>query len=128
MPAKMPAKEPSPSLTPVSGGWDPPALFGAGEHAFESWALAASALAQEMAQFVQSRLQEDMKSWARLASCRDPGEAFQCQCRFAEKAVADYLDEAGKLSALAMTLSTKGIAPQAETAPALAPTKKSPIA
>jgi len=48
-----------------------------------------NALSQEIAQFTQNRLQEDMAAWSTLASCNSPEDAFECQRRFAQQATAD---------------------------------------
>ena len=61
-----------------------------------------SAFAEEMTHFVQTRWQNDMETWAKLTTCRNRNDAIECQQRYAEKAMADYLDEFGKLSGLAM--------------------------
>jgi len=50
-------------------------------------------------------MQADSETMAKLMRCRDPGDALQCQCQAAEKAVRDYLDEAEKLSGLATKLA-----------------------
>ena len=72
------------------------------------WARAIAALTEEMGQFVQSRFQEDMGIWGKLTSCKDVSQAFECQRQFIEKATADYIDEANKLSQLTMTIASDG--------------------
>ena len=47
-------------------------------------------------------MQADWETLTALMNCRDPATMFQCQCQAAEKALKAYLDEAGKLSRLAM--------------------------
>jgi hypothetical protein len=74
-----------------------------GNRAFESWTQsdanmmgrAATKLSQELVAFWQSRFQADR--WKAFASCHNPGEFFECQRQFAEKATAQYCDEASKL-------------------------------
>ena len=81
------------------------ALFQVSEGALTSWIQGTSELAMEMGNFARSRMEADWKTVAKLMSCRDPGSIFQCQCEAAEKAVKDYLDEAGKLAGLATNLA-----------------------
>jgi hypothetical protein len=77
-----------------------------GNRAFESWTQsdanmmgrAATELSQELVAFWQSRFQADMDGWKALPSCHNPGEFFECQRQFAEKATAQYCDEASKLA------------------------------
>jgi hypothetical protein len=76
-----------------------------GNHAFESWAQSgtnmvahAADLSEELMGFWQSRFEADLNEWRALASCRNPGEFFECQKQFAEKAMAQYRDEANKLT------------------------------
>jgi hypothetical protein len=77
-----------------------------GNRAFESWTQsdanilgrAATELSQELMAFWQSRFQADMDGWKAFASCHNPGEFFECQRQFAEKATAQYCDEASKLT------------------------------
>jgi hypothetical protein len=68
-----------------------------------------NALSQEIAQFTQSRLQEDMAAWSTLASCSSPEDAFACQRRLAENATAGYVTEVTKLSQMMMSLASEGL-------------------
>jgi len=68
--------------------------------AFECWARGMSTLSHDMAQFMQSRLLDDSTMWEKLATCRDPADAFECQSKFAAKASADYTEAAQKFSRL----------------------------
>jgi len=67
-----------------------------------------NALSQEIAQFTQNRLQEDMAAWSTLASCNSPDDAFACQRRFAERATAGYAAEVTKLWQMMMSLANEG--------------------
>jgi Phasin protein len=77
-----------------------------GNRAFESWTQfdanmngrATTELSQELMAFWQSRFQADMDGWKAFAPCHNPGEYFECQRQFAEKATAQYCDEASKLT------------------------------
>lgn len=95
------------SKAPPTTGWDPAALIDASQLAFKCWAHAVSALSEEMGQFVQSRLQEDLSIWTKLTTCKDPGQAFECQRMFVQKATTDYLDEFNKLSRLTMNIASE---------------------
>jgi hypothetical protein len=83
----------------------------------ESWAelsagmmKSATEISQEMMTFSQNQLRADMDAWKAVASCRDPGELFACQREFAEKATAQYFDEASKLTSRILTLMSDAAA------------------
>ena len=97
-----------------TGGWAPNYgfLLEANQLAFARWLNGVNALSQEIAQFTQSRLQEDMAAWSTLASCNSPEAAFECQGRFAEKATAGYVAEVTKLSQMMMSLASEGLEPR----------------
>ena len=84
-------------------------LLEANQLAFARWLNGVNALSQEIAQFTQNRLQEDMAAWSTLASCISPETAFECQRRFAEKAIAGYADEVTKLSQMMVSLAREGL-------------------
>jgi Phasin protein len=84
-------------------------LFEANQEACGRWLQGLVALSQEVAQFMQSRLQEDMAAWMALASLRHPEEAMKCQQRFVERTVAHYADEIAKLSQMMFTLGSEGL-------------------
>jgi len=92
-----------------SSGWAPDYgfLLEANQQPFARWLNGVNALSQEIAQFTQSRLQEDMAAWSTLASCSSPEAAFECQRRFAEKATAGYVAEVTKLSQMMMSLTSE---------------------
>ena len=96
--------------TPASG-WTPSRnfLLEVNQRAFARWLNGMNGLSQEIAQFTQSRLQEDMAAWSALTSCNNPQDAFECQRRFAEKAAAGYLAEVTKLSAMMISLANEGL-------------------
>lgn len=106
MPESTKAKELHMSATPAAG-FAPfyTALFEGNQRAYTRVLDGMFKISQEIAQFTQNRLQEDMAVWATLAACRDPGEAMDCQRRFAEKAAGQYGDEINKLSHMMMALS-----------------------
>ncbi len=81
------------------------ALFEGNQRAYTRILDGMFKISQEIAQFTQNRLQEDMAAWATLAACRDPREAVDCQRRFAEKATQQYADEINKLSHMMMTVT-----------------------
>lgn len=67
---------------------------------FECWARGMSRLSHDLAQFMQSRLLEESTLWEKLASCRDPADAFECESRFVVKASTDYSEAAQRFSRL----------------------------
>lgn len=99
-----PSDAPNPGI--AASSWDPGSILAMNQHALACWARAISALSEEMGHFVQARLQEDMGTWTRLTTCKDPSQAFECQRKYAEKAATDYLDEANKLSRLTMSIAS----------------------
>jgi hypothetical protein len=52
--------------------------------------------------FLQRRLQENEKAWAKLTSGTRPNEWLECQQQFVQRTVADYVEEAGMLSRMMM--------------------------
>lgn len=87
-------------LIPDFGTW-----MDGGNRILESWTQSNSAMmkgglefAQEMLAFSQARLQADIDSWRALTACRNPGDLFECQKDYTQKATAQYLDEANKLT------------------------------
>lgn len=89
----------------ASNGWNAASLLGMNQRVFESWTRGMSALGEELGEFVQARLQQDMGMWSKFASCRDMTQAFEFQRQYAQKAVSDYLDEAGKLTRLTVNVA-----------------------
>jgi phasin family protein len=94
-------------------------LLESNQRAFARWLNGVNALSQEIAQFTQSRLQEDMAAWSALASCNSPEAAFECQRRFAQEATAGYVAEVAKLSQMMMSLASEGLEPRQRDADAV---------
>jgi phasin family protein len=105
--------QPDNGTTPTSG-WAPNYGFlpEANQRAFARWFNGMNALSQEIAQFTQTRLQEDMAAWSTLASCTSPGDAFECQWRLTERATAAYAAEVTKLSQMMVSLASEGLKPR----------------
>lgn len=68
-------------------------------HSGETMVRNSFALAHQWVSFGQTRLEDDLKSLKTLYACRNVEEMMQCQQRFAERATAQYLDQARKLAA-----------------------------
>lgn len=83
-------------------------FFTVNREAFERWVQGMMEISQEIAQFTQTRLQEDAAAWAKLASCRTPNEAFECQQHFLERAAGQYLAESNRLSQMIVGLASAG--------------------
>jgi len=94
-----------------ANGWAPDYSFllEANQRAFAHWFHGMNALSQEIAQFTQGRLQDDIAAWSTLARCSSPEDAFECQRRFAQKASAGYAAEVTKLSQMMMRLGREGL-------------------
>ncbi len=88
-----------------TNGSAPPFFFNIDQQPFQSWARGMSALTEEMGQFMQARLREDIGAWSKLTACRDPSQLLETQRQYVEKSAADYLDEAGKLTRLALDMT-----------------------
>ena len=102
--------QPAKATPPTNGGAPNYGfLLESNQRAFAHWLDGVNALSQEIAQFTQSRLQEDMAAWSTLASCSSPEAAFECQRRFAENATAGYVAEVTKLSQMMMSLASEGL-------------------
>ena len=80
------------------------------QHAFARWLEGMLALSQEITQFTQVRLQEDMAAWSTLAACNNPEQAFECQRRFAAKMSSQYSEEIAKLSKMMVNIAGDGLA------------------
>ena len=102
--------QPAKGMLPTSG-WVPNYSFlaEANQRAFAHWLNGVNTLSQEIAQFTQNRLQEDMAAWSTLASCSNPADAFECQQRLAQKATAGYMAEVAKLSQMMASLAREGL-------------------
>jgi hypothetical protein len=80
----------------------------------ENWtqsSIRMTELSQELIAFWQTRFQADMDGWKALASCHNPGELIECQRQFAEKATAQYCDEASKLTSRLVAVLNSAAAP-----------------
>jgi len=84
-------------------------LLAVNERAFRAWARGVSTIAEEMNRFAQARLREDAETWQVTATARNPMDALECQRRFAEKAATQYMEEAGKLSQLAVSIASESL-------------------
>ena len=69
------------------------------------------AVGQEMTEFASARIRENVERSETLMQCADPVSAFGLQCNFAQKATQQYLEEAGRLMALATQLTAKSWEP-----------------
>jgi len=117
--------QPAKGALPTSG-WAPSYSFllEANQQAFARWLNGVNALSQEIAQFTQNRLQEDMAAWSTLASCNSPEDAFQCQRRFAQEAAAGYTAEVAKLSQMMVSLAREGLESHQRNADAVRQSKE----
>jgi len=121
------AKHPHPAKGALpTNGWAPSYSFllEANQLAFARWLNGVNALSQEIAQFTQNRLQEDMAAWSTLASCNSPEDAFQCQQRFAQEATAGYAAEIAKLSQMMVSLAREGLESHQRNADAVPKSKE----
>jgi hypothetical protein len=87
------------------------AFFTFNQNALERWVQAMIEISQEIAQFTQARLEEDVAAWVRFAGCRSPDEALECQQHFLERASGQYLMESNRLSQMIAGLTSAGASP-----------------
>ena len=80
----------------------------------EALASGAAALGQEMLEFASKRVGETLSHSESFARCKDPGEAFELNYEFAQKATQQYLEEANRIFALTGEISRKCWAPLEE--------------
>jgi hypothetical protein len=73
-------------------------FFEVNQQATTQWLQTISELSQEIAQFAQTRFQEDAAAWVSLLACHKPEEVMECQRRFTAKAAEQYGEEIDKLS------------------------------
>ncbi len=97
--------------------------MGGGANALDSWAQSSSSmmkgtfeLAQEMLTFSQMRLQANIDAWTALTACRNPGDLLECQKEFTDKAAAQCVDEANKLSSRMISIMSGAAVPFREQA------------
>ena len=65
------------------------------------------AWSQEMMDFTQARLQKAATRSEELLHCTDPTAAFNLQRDFALRAAREYMEEAGKLTAIGMRIASQ---------------------
>ena len=87
-----------------SAGFEP--TYGMNRRAFENWARGMARFSSDMARFMQSRLLEESAMWEKLATCRDIGDAVDCERRFIAKASSDYTEAAQKFSHLMLEIAS----------------------
>ncbi len=102
---------------------DPQAWAGAGSTAMNALLKANDVMVQgmmawsrEMADFTHARLQEGAERSAALMQCTDPNAALALHREFAAKATGQYLEEAGKLTTMAMQVASQCWSPIEEGA------------
>jgi hypothetical protein len=77
-------------------------LIETGRLALDRWTHGIFECCSELSAFAMMRLQENLETWQAFGNCRAVDELMQCQSAFAQKAAADYMEEAGKLAGLMM--------------------------
>lgn len=100
MPTKS-AKEVAKGAIPTVWGVSPPgfeSLLQANAKAAEIWLESWSKLADESAGFMDRRWKRDVELLEKVWACRSPQELLRVQSEFFQKALVDYMKEAGKLA------------------------------
>jgi hypothetical protein len=70
-----------------------------------------AAFGQEMVDFTNERLRQNIETSQSLMGCNDMSQAFGLQCGFAQAATQQYLQEASKLMTLAAEVTRESWAP-----------------
>jgi len=71
----------------------------------EALASGVTALGQEVMEFTNKRVSENLSLSESFAHCKNAGEAFEVNYEFAQKATLQYLEEASRLLALTGQIS-----------------------
>jgi len=75
-------------------------------------------IAQQLLSFGQARLDDDLSTLRTMMACHDLTELAECQKQFAEKAAAQYMDQANKLTSKLTNLLSSAAAQVKAGAPA----------
>lgn len=73
-----------------------------------------AALGQEMVDFANTRLKQNLETSQSLMGCNDVSQAFGLQCDFARTATQHYLQETSKLMNLTVSMTRQSWAPLEE--------------
>lgn len=73
-------------------------LLDGGRRALDRWTHGVFEWNRELSAFAMARWQEDLEAWKTLGNCRSLDELLQRECGYVQKAAADYMAEAGKLT------------------------------
>jgi len=71
-------------------------------------------VSQEMVDFANARLRQDLEIAEEFSKARTPEEIFECQCSFAERAAKQYAEETSKLFAMMARIQQATWAPVQE--------------
>lgn len=103
-------KSPAGSTAKEPQSWDSRFLFDVNQQAIQRWTRGMSALSEQTNQFMQARFQEEIGAWNKLTACRNPPQLVEWQREYLEKAAADYLGQAEKLSLIAVEIANDSLA------------------
>ena len=78
----------------------------------------AMALSQELGQFTQRRLQDDMDTFRGLLTCGTVLDAFECQRQFAQRLTSQYAEEAGRVASLIARMTNGAASSPSSSGPA----------
>ena len=71
-------------------------------------------VSQEMIDFANARLRQDLEIAEEISKARTPEEIFECQCSFAERAAKHYAEETSKIFAMMARIQQSCWAPVQE--------------
>ncbi|MGI9405184.1 MAG: phasin family protein [Hyphomicrobiaceae bacterium] len=76
---------------------------------YQSWLQGIAACNAEATRFFGKRLAKDFEIPTQLANCQSPTDILEVQSSFVQTLIADYADEAQRMSALATEAFANGI-------------------
>lgn len=94
-------------------------LLDGGRRALDRWTHGVFECSREFGAFAMARWQEDLETWKALGNCRSIDELLRCECDYVQKAAADYMAQAGKLTQVMLEAANAALRPEAaQAAPA----------
>ncbi len=105
-------KLPSVESLPAGNMWN--SALSTYADSFEEWAAASAAWQNEVSEFAQRRLKDNLSTWLTLLSARDAATAWQAQGAWTVRAAEDYSGEARRLAELVASVTLSGVTPEAQ--------------
>jgi len=81
---------------------------------FEEWAAVGAAWQNELSQFAERRLKDNVSTCLTLLSASDPASVWRAQEAWGVRAAEDYSQEANRLARLITSVTVCGATPEAQ--------------